>query len=236
MKCLLPLILIGLLAPFAVGDIVHLKDGTQVEGEIKKGPDSYRVRGADGTVTQVPLENVASIELKAAATPEASLQRLASLRRAVENIPDIKTILDRYQNFIQQNAGTPAATQARADVDIWQDRQARGLLKVGSKWMTPDEQADIQRRMGGVAAALRQTMKQGRLKEAGTVLDRAMADDPQNVSLLYLRGVLSYRLEQLPVSRKAFEAVFAQVSDHVADAEQPCGDPLAAERDNRGAQ
>lgn len=214
MKCLLPLILIGLLVPLAAADIIHLKDGTQLEGEIKKGPDSYRVRTADGGTTQVPLENVASIELKAAATPEASLQRLASLRRAVENIPDIKTVLDRYQSFIQQNAGTPAATQARADVDIWQDRQARGLVKVGSKWMTVEEQADIQRRMGGVADALRQTMKQGRLKEAGTVLDHAMADDPQNVSLLYLRGVLSYRQEQLPVSRKAFEAVFSQVSDH----------------------
>ncbi len=214
MKRLLPLMLIGLLGSWTAGDIIHLKDGTQLEGEIKKGPDGYRVHTADGDTTQVPLENVASIELKPASTPEASMQRLGSLRRAVENIPDIKTILERYANFIQQNPGTPAATQAQADVDVWQDRQARGLVKVGSKWMTVEEQADIQRRMGGVADALRQTMKQGRLKEAATVLDRALADDPQNVSLLYLRGVLFYRQEQLPVSRKAFEAVCAQASDH----------------------
>jgi tetratricopeptide (TPR) repeat protein len=214
MKRLLPLILIGCFLPFAVGDVVHLKDGTQVEGEISKGDEGYSVRAADGTVTLVPLEKVASIEVKAAAGPEASMQRLASLRRAVENIRDINTILDRYESFIAQNTGTPAADQAKTDMDTWRDRQSRGLVRVGSRWVTPQEQAEVQRKMLGVADALRATMKAGRLKEAGTVLDRALADDPQNMSLLYLRGVLTYRLEQLPAARKAFEAVFSQAADH----------------------
>src|ERR1700726_2381543 len=157
MKRLLPLILIGCLLPFAAGDVIHLKDGTLV---------------------LVPIEKVASIEVKAAATPEASLSRLASLRRAVENIPDIKTILDRYQSFITQNAGTPAADKAKADMEIWQDRQNRGLVRVGSNWVTPQEQAEVQRKMLGVADQLRVPMKAGRVREAGTVLERALADDP----------------------------------------------------------
>jgi tetratricopeptide (TPR) repeat protein len=214
MKRLLPLILFGCLLPFAAGDVIHLKDGTQVEGDLTKGDDGYSVRTAAGIVVQVPMERVASIEVKAAATPEASLSRLASLRRAVDNIPDINAILDRYQSFIAQNAGTPAADQAKADVDIWRDRQNRGLVRVGTNWVTRQEQAEIQRKMLGVADQLRTTMKAGRLKEAGTVLDRALADDPQNMSLLYLRGVLAYRKEELPASRKAFEAVNAQAADH----------------------
>jgi len=214
MKCLLPLILIGLFAPFAAADIVHLQDGTQVEGVIQKGEDGYRVTTAAGIVTQVPFEKVASIEVKPASTPEVSMERLASLRRAVENVRDIKTILSRYDNFLQQYAGSPAAAQAQADIDLWHDREARGLVKVGSRWITPEEQAVVQRRMIGVADGVRKAMKDGRLKEAGTVLDRALADDPQNVSLLYLRGVLLYRQEELPASRKAFEAVAAQQEDH----------------------
>jgi tetratricopeptide (TPR) repeat protein len=214
MKRLLPLMLIGFLAPFAAADVIHLNDGTQVEGAIQKGDDGYRVTTPSGIVTQVPFDKVASIEAKAASTPEASMQRLASLRRAVENMHDIKTILGRYDSFLQQNAGSPAATEAQADMATWQDRQARGLVKVGFKWVTPEQQAVIQRQMIGVAEGVRKAMKDGRVKEAGTVLDRALADDPQNVSLLYLHGVLLYRLEQLPGSRKAFEAVLAQAQDH----------------------
>jgi Flp pilus assembly protein TadD len=187
MKRLLPLMLIGCLAPLAVADIVHLNDGTQVEGTIQKGEDAYRVTTSSGIITQVPFEKVASIEVKSSSTPEASMGRLASLRRAVENMHDIRTILSRYDSFLQQNAGSPAATEA---------------------------QAVIQRQMTGVADGVRKAMKDGRIKEAGNVLDRALADDPQNVSLLYLRGVLLYRLEQLPGSRKAFEGVLAQAQDH----------------------
>ena len=228
MKCVVPLILIGLFAPFAAGDIIHLNDGTQVEGVIQKGEDGYRVTTSSGIVTQVPFERVASIEVKAASTPEASMQRLASLRRAVENVRDIKTILSRYDTFLQQNPDSPAAKEAQADLDLWRDRAARGLVKVGANWVTPQEQAVVQRRMIGVAEGVRKAMKDGRLKEAGTVLDHALADDPQNISLLYLRGVLLYRLEQLPASRKAFEAVLAQAAGSWPDAQQPGGDSLAA--------
>jgi tetratricopeptide (TPR) repeat protein len=214
MKRLLPLLLVGFLARSALADIIHLKDGTQVEGVIHRGDDGYTVTTAGGSVTAVPLENVDSIEIKPASTPEASMQRLGSLRRAVENLSDIDLIIQRYESFLTQNAGSPAATAAQKDLDQWQDRQAKGLVKVGTRWVTPQEQAEIQQRAGGVADELRQTMKQGRLKEAAAVLDQALADSPTNISLLYLRGVLMYREEQLPPARKAFEAVFAQAADH----------------------
>jgi tetratricopeptide (TPR) repeat protein len=214
MKRLLPLLLVGFLARSALADIIHLKDGTQVEGEIHRGDDGYTVTSPSGTVTVVPLDKVDSLEIKAATTPEASMLRLGSLRRAVENISDIDVIIERYESFLTQNTGSPAATAAQQDLDQWRDRQTRGLVKVGSKWVTPQERAQIQQRASGVADQLRQTMKQGRLKEAAAVLDEALADNPTNISLLYLRGVLMYREEQLPPSRKAFEAVFAQAADH----------------------
>jgi tetratricopeptide (TPR) repeat protein len=214
MKRILPVLLLGLLARGAAADIIHLNDGTQIEGDIQRGDDGYRVTTSNGTVTEVPLEKVASIELKASASPAASMERLGSLRRAVENISDINLIIQRYESFLTQSAGSPAATAAQGDLDEWRDRQSRGLVKVGTHWVTPQERAEIQGRANGVADQLRSTIKQGRLKEAATVLDQALADSPQNISLLYLRGVLDYREEQLPPSRKAFEAVIAQASDH----------------------
>lgn len=209
-----PFILIGCLVLPCFADVVHLKDGTRLEGDIKKTDDGYRVTDAAGTVTMVSSEKIDSIEPRPKGGADASASRLASLRRAVENLDDIKKILDRYSSFLTQNAGTPATKDAQADIDMWHDRQARGLVKVGTKWMTKEERDGLQLKSLGVADQLRETIKQGRMKEATTVLDNALSDNPTNISLLYLRGVLLYRQEQLPASRKAFESVVAAAADH----------------------
>ncbi len=209
-----PIILMGCLALPCFADVVHLKDGTRLEGDIKKTEDGYRITDASGTVTMVSSEKIDSIEPRAKGGADASAARLASLRRAVENLDDIKKILDRYASFLTQNAGTPATKDAQGDIDIWHDRQAKGLVKVGTKWMTKEERDGLQLKSFGVADQLRGTIKQGRMKEATTVLDNALSDNPTNISLLYLRGVLLYRQEQLPPSRKAFESVVAVAADH----------------------
>ena len=49
-------------------------------------------------------------------------------------------------------------------------------------------------------------IKQGRLKQSTPILDRQLQIDPQNISLLYIQGVMQYMQEFLPPSRKAFEA------------------------------
>ena len=64
------------------------------------------------------------------------------------------------------------------------------------------------------AMALHDTIKSGRLKEGGVLVDRALVIDPQNVSLQYLNGVVHYQQEQLVPARKAFEAVVAAAPDH----------------------
>lgn len=206
--------LIGSLALPCFADVIHLKDGTRLEGDIKKTDDGYRVTDSAGTVTTVSSDRIDSIEPRPKGGADASAARLASLRRAVENLDDIRKILDRYTSFMTQNAGTPATKDAQADIDAWHDRQAKGLVKVGTKWMTTEERDGLQEKSLGVADQLRQTIKQGRIKEATTVLDNALADNPTNISLLYLRGVLLYRQEQLPPSRKAFESVAAAAGDH----------------------
>ncbi|MDB5298733.1 MAG: hhoB [Phycisphaerales bacterium] len=199
---------------FALGDVVHLKDGSRLEGEIKRVGDEYVVTGQGGKVTRVPSEKVGSIEVKPQVGDDAAMGRLQSLRRAAENLSDFKQILERYKTFIDQNSGTPAAVEAKADVEMWQDRQTRGLIKLGDKWITPEERDTLRGQSSEEAIHLHDMLKQGRLKEATPILDKALAVDPQSMSLLYLRGVLTYQQEQLPPSRKAFEAVLALAPDH----------------------
>jgi tetratricopeptide (TPR) repeat protein len=215
MKRLSLLVLAVLAVPcVASADVIRLKDGSSLEGDIHRNPDGYTITQASGVVVNVPQDRVAGIDVKPTTGADAAMGRFQSLRRAADNIADIKQILERYRSFIEQNPGTPAAASAQKEITLWQDRLDKGMVKVGDKWMSADDRDALRGKSTDTAIMLHDLMKAGKLKEAGTLLDRALQIDPQNISLLYLHGVLTYQQELIPASRKAFEAVIATAQDH----------------------
>jgi tetratricopeptide (TPR) repeat protein len=220
--CLFPraagtvLILSGLFASVSVqGEILHLNDGSTIEGVMKRTDDGYDITDAEGKLTHVPVEKVKRIEIGSKTSGVVETQsRLQSLRRSVENLTDIKAILDRYARFIDQYKDSPLVKDAQRDVEIWRDRQEKGMVKVGPQWMTIADRDALRAKGAAVAAQIRQLLLQARTKDAEPMLQQALEVDPANVSALYLRGWVLFKQEQLPASRKAFEAVQAALPDH----------------------
>ena len=208
-----------LLAPAGLGalraDVIHLKDGTKVEGEIIRKSDSgWDVKGPDGTVTTIEVSRVKSLEAKRGNTGSEPAERLASLRRTLAGQTDIPKVLERYRKFVEQHVGTPAAEEASKDIKVWEQRLAKGMVKLGDEWVGKEEQAALQARGIEQAEAARALLLQGRVKEATAALDSALAEYPHNAAALYLRGVALYRQEQAANARKAFEAVAQLAPNH----------------------
>src|SRR5687767_8743284 len=136
---------LAFLAPFpgASADIIHLKDGTKLEGEIQRTGDGWVVTDAAGKVTVVDSQRVKSFQATANAGADVVADRLASLRRSVQNQTDVKKVLERYRAFIAQYPHTDAARQAQADVEVWRQRLDQGMIKVGDQWVTPAERDRI---------------------------------------------------------------------------------------------
>ncbi len=215
MRCFAILVAGILCAQVAVGDVLVMKDGTRVEGDVKKGSKGYVVRsGNDYQV--VPFDVVQSLELYdiGPVPPDIAKQKLESLRRSAEYLDDINRIMDRFQRFIDANPNTPATEEAKQDLTVWQSRHDQGLVKIGSKWVTPEEREKIRQSSIQIASIARQLLKQSRLAEADSVIQQALAEDPQNASALYLKGLLQYRKGELPAARKTFEHVNALVPSH----------------------
>jgi tetratricopeptide (TPR) repeat protein len=195
-------------SPDAWGDTVHLKDGSKIEGEvIEKTGAGWVIKGADGKTVSVATDQVKSFEAKRGATADEPIKRLESLRRSVDGATDIPKILERYRKFIEQYVGTAAETEALKDVHIWEQRLSQSMVKVGSAWLTPMEQQERRRKGAEQAEAARQMLIAGRLRDATKAIDSAISEDPQNAAAHYLRGVVSYRQEQLVNARKAFDVV-----------------------------
>jgi Flp pilus assembly protein TadD len=204
------------ISPLTLADVVRLNDGTTLTGDIKKAADGWFVTDSHGKVTHVSQETVKSIELAPKGDPkDLAVGKLASLRRSVEALPDLKLIIDRYEKFIEQNKDLPnVAEEAKKDLALWKARQARGMVKVGSKWVDAAEKAQMQEKALLVADQARELLKQNKFKDADAAVSKALEVDPTNISALYLKGLILYRQDQVQPARKAFEAVKEIAPDH----------------------
>ena len=199
----------------ALGDIVHLKDGSSVEGTVRRTREGYVVTDPTGKVTTVPTDAVQSFELKnSSPTANDAEDRLASLRRAVGNLDDIKQIIERYKAFVAATKGTPAAAEAEKELAQWQDRQDRKMVKAGKEWVTPEQLATLQAGAKAAAAKAVPLISAGQLKEATALVDQALAVSPSSGELLYLKGIILQRQNQTIPARNAFQSAAAQMPDH----------------------
>src|SRR3954447_18128063 len=210
----------ALLVSAALADIVTLKDGTRLEGDVKKTDGGWTVTTKDGRTVNVAADKVKSIAVggRVGANGKDSaadaMSGLLSLRRSVENVNDLKQIIDRFTKFIDAHKDTPAAAEAKQDLAMWQDRLERGLVKLGTHWVAPDERSRIADQAQQLADQAREMMLHGRVRDADPILQQALDADPQCVPALYLRGVAFYQQNKIPDARKMFEAVNALISDH----------------------
>jgi tetratricopeptide (TPR) repeat protein len=202
-------------APMLCGDVVHLKDGTSVQGIVKHVDDGWVVRDS-GKTTRVASEQVESIELTPTTSPSPAVasDRLESLRRSVEGLSDLNEIVTRFQRFVDQNTDPLAQAAAKTDLALWKDRQSQKKVKVGNQWVLPSQRQGLIDQADASAETARQLMKQGRSKEAEPLLNDCLLVDPQNATALYLTGLLRYQLDQVPAARKAFESTAAIVPNH----------------------
>ena len=197
-------------------DVVVLNDGTRIEGDVKKAPGGWVVITPDGKSVEIAADKVKSIEVGSSkGSPDVAMSNLLSLRRSVENLSDINQIIDRYKRFIQQSKDAPSVVaEAQEDLAIWEQRLEQGLVKLGNKWIPPEERTELANRALTFADQARELVAHGRHHDADALLAQAMECDPICVPALYLRGVIQYQSNQLPPSRKSFETVNGLISDH----------------------
>ena len=198
------------------GGVLHLKDGERLEGDVKRATTGWEITAADGKVRIIPEDQVVSIEASdtSPADPRGAAERLASLRRSVEALSDIDSIIKRYEPAIKELGKTPAAQDAKKDLAKWQQYQKDGMVKVGGRWLAPTEISALEESNVAVVEEAKALVTQNRLKDASVLVEKVLQAAPTNASALYLKGVIAFRQNQTPLARKAFEQVVASVPDH----------------------
>jgi tetratricopeptide (TPR) repeat protein len=199
----------------AAGETVHLADGSTVHGKIYRSGSDWTLVLSSGATRTLSASDVISIDMDSAGNPGAELDdQLASLRHSLEFSDNPVQAIVRLQNFIQHNPGSAAAQAAQKDLQIWQDRNDRHLVKIGDDWITQDQAQQLRDQTVLIADHARQLIRDGDISEATKLVNRIVAVDPHGVPGLYLQGVLACNTNQLALAEKDFLAVAALAPQH----------------------
>ena len=208
-------LIVLLLAAPALADVVVLKDGRRLEGEIRAVPGGWRIVDASGASVTVPTELVKTIESTGYEDPQRKATvALAAVRRFAESSANIDAIIERLEKFIADHTGAEAAAEATRELPVWQSRKADGLVKVGAQWVTKEQQLEMNKKLVAMLDQARNLVREGRLREADTLIGELLAFDASNASANYLRGVSLFMQDKVGESRQAFEQVRTAMPDH----------------------
>ncbi|HRK31551.1 MAG TPA: hypothetical protein PLD59_10770 [Tepidisphaeraceae bacterium] len=197
-----------------LADRITFKDGTVLEGRAKMQPDgNWVVATPDGKIVTIDAARVAKVEMTGNGDSKTA-EQLASLKRSVESLTDLNEIIARFERFATANADTPAGDDAAAELAMWRDRKARGLIRVGGDWITPEERLELLRQLEPRIAMAQQMISTGQYGDAELILRSVLELDPRQLAGLYLSGVVSYHTDKLPAARRSFEAVNEQIAGH----------------------
>ena len=214
MRCTIFVALV-LLASSALADILHLTDGSKLEGSLKRERGGWSVTDSNGKVTVIPDEKVESVQKVSNFTPaDVAASKVTSQRRAVEAFSDINVIIERWTKFVEQNKDTPAGEEGKKELAMWKERQEKGMIKVGSAWMTPAEQAALLEKSAAAIDQVRNLIKTGKYRDADKQIDQLVTVDPANPAGYYLKGLVSFKQDQLGLAKKSFEKTKDLVADH----------------------
>ncbi len=136
---------------------MKLKDGTVLEGEIKKMGGSYSIKTKDGALKMVPGADVISIDDptgKVSLNPTApsgstsgtsgtsssgGTPGFEATKRAAERATSAIIGVTYWQKYIDDNPKAPDLDQAKAELKRWQEMSEKGAEKIKGKWVTGDE-------------------------------------------------------------------------------------------------
>ena len=148
------LALLALNIPLALAGTITLKDGTVLEGEIKKLGSSYTVRTTDGQfkmVAEDQIESVEGVEGAPAADgtsgdPAAGPSFEEVLRKS-ERLETAVRGSALWQTWIDKNESHPKLSEAEEQLKLWKERVDQKAERINGDWIGGDDLKDLQEKV-----------------------------------------------------------------------------------------
>jgi hypothetical protein len=192
-------------------DTLELRDGSTHTGIVSIDGDHILVTTATGQhrVAVIKVSHIQSVEHTATDKLTEDRVALESLRRAADAFARAADGIRRYEQFIRQFSGSPAALTAKVDLALWQDRHARNLTKVATRWLDAQEAASSRLISDNLVELAVGMIALGQYADADRTLTDAAsaAGGPAELSARgqFLAAITHWNLASYPKARAAYD-------------------------------
>ncbi|MEM8875764.1 MAG: trypsin-like peptidase domain-containing protein [Planctomycetota bacterium] len=144
---------VGLNLSYALAGTITLKDGTVLEGDVKKVGSSYTIKTTDGDFKMVSGDDVESVTGVEGLTPGKGKDAPAAgtdLQQLLERSERIDTAVRgsaMWQTWIDKNPDHPELEKAQEQLEIWRGRVDEDAEKINGKWIGGEELEDLLERV-----------------------------------------------------------------------------------------
>ena len=190
------------------GDIIELKDGSKVSGTmVRQGEVMVITRDSvGGGLIRVTPEEVVRVTLTPSLMEADWVRTTMDLKKADK----FEEYLAIMEGFAARHSGTPMGVQVQKMATAYEAMAAEEPVKFppisarAGGWMPKALAEVLERAMAAKVKAAMEPYQAGKLREALDAAKEALTIDDTNTTALALTGLVNYRLNDLPESRKAF--------------------------------
>ena len=150
---------------------LKLKDGTVLEGEVRRLGSSYTIKLPNGSLRLIAAKDVEEAEIDGggdiggdkpangvangpkAPAPAAELAQFNKVARAADRCDTPELAVGLWQQFIDDNPEGAKLAEAKTQLETWKERAKSGAERVKGRWVTG---AEIKKLKKEVAALLKE--------------------------------------------------------------------------------
>ena len=208
-------LLAGVAALHAQADVVKLKDGTVLEGEVKKMGGSYQIRTKDGQyrlIKAADIESVTTDDLGSGAaggsgnrppsssgspSPSTSgsgyTQAYYDLKKRIDALDQpVKAVTLWEQHLLRKDISAGERSTAEAELLKWKKLYSDGAEKIKNKWMSGEELKKIKDEANSLVDKAMEQERSGQVLDAIKNYKQAIIIYPNSFRAHYRLGYIKF--------------------------------------------
>jgi S1-C subfamily serine protease len=149
------------LVSLAPADVVHLKNGTSVEGAVIKFGNQYRVKVADGTTKIINETDVISVTKgNSASSPGPAVTGSFNATKSRADGVDAPILaVSIWEKFIDTNPSPTDLAAAKAELEKWQKLEKDNAERINGKWVGGEDRQKLLKEVAQLCAEARGQME-----------------------------------------------------------------------------
>ena len=204
-------VLIVSLASVLHADTITLTDGRVIQGHLDRNGHKYIITPNQGPVFEVPVKDLAGIELGGPATPAtAAKNAFTALQYHISRQTSLDTIIQSISDYIAHYPHSAFLKKAQTQLTKYKQYRSLGFVRFAGRWVSAQQVEALKAKSAAKMETALTNYHAGKFEAARALAEAALKINPSDGKALIILGALDYRAGNFTAAARHFSKVLAK--------------------------